>query len=157
MARMSAEQLHANRVARMLEKFKALRLGVCVAKTAKEFQRAVRIEAADSDGWVQCVTCSNRDRWDSGTMHAGHFVSGRKGSVLFDKRNVAVQCNRCNTYLGGNQEAYAKYMRKRYGQKVIDELLRLRNETTEYTRDKLVEMRIEYMDRVKREKRRLGI
>lgn len=135
------------RFERMLGTFRTLRISNCVKRTAKELQRAIRIENSDENGFCECVTCGKIGHYKD--MHAGHFVGSRRNAVLFEERNIHVQCNYCNTYLSGNQEAYSRYMLERYGKDVVDSLLRLRNEVVAYSREELVEKRISYMDRVK--------
>lgn len=125
-------------------------------KTAQLLQKAIRMEAADDHGQVVCVTCGKVDAWNSGfSMQCGHFVAGRSTGVLFDERNLHVQCNRCNVYLHGNQEAYAAFMLSKYGQAVIDELRALRKQTVKLYRSDLLAMRQQYLDRIKEQERRL--
>ncbi len=112
------------------------------------------MEAADEYGECVCVTCGKRDHYKQ--MQAGHFIAGRTNSILFREDNVHVQCIRCNNYLGGNQEAYAAYMLRTYGQAKIDELNRARHEAVTFTRHELLDMREEYRCRWKLQKERLG-
>lgn len=97
---------------------------VSLSKLKKEtwdmFSKWVRLSMASPDGNVECVTCGRIKNYKE--MQAGHFIPGRHGTVLFDERNVHPQCYTCNVVLGGNGPKYYKYMLKRYGQKVIDEL-----------------------------------
>ena len=58
-------------------------------------------------------------------MQAGHFVSGRHNSLIFDERNIHPQCMMCNYNNQGEQYKYGLFMLKTYGQKVIDELFKL--------------------------------
>ena len=79
----------------------------------------VRIE----DLPVRCCTCGIVKRWPD--MDAGHFISrglGGRSGVYFDERNIHAQCKRCNGFKQGDTLAYEDFMRKRYGQAVIDEL-----------------------------------
>lgn len=65
-----------------------------------------------------CVTCK------SGTAaQAGHFIDGRHNAVLFSERGVHGQCYHCNIGLKGNKLEYWLFMEKRYGRKVIDQLM----------------------------------
>ena len=140
----------------MLKSWKKYTLRKCISITAKTFQQMIRIEAADVAGYCRCVTCGTERQWNQGfEMQAGHFVASRCNAILFDERNTHPQCSRCNVYLGGNQEAYAKYMYIQYGQNVIDDLNHLRNTTRTFTREELADMRIEFMDRIKVAKERL--
>src|SRR3990167_9509270 len=88
----------------------------------------------DENGYGNCVTCGKWIHWTEGD--AGHFLSGRMNGILFDVRGIHLQCKPCN---GGfrNQkyskdevaENYEKYMLKRYGQAIIDDLKRLQHAT----------------------------
>jgi len=60
-------------------------------------------------------------------------VPGRHNAILFDERNVHVQCYRCNMPLHGNVYWYGKFMEKTYGQEVIDELFALDKTTVKYS------------------------
>lgn len=83
----------------------------------------IRRRAADDNGWTQCVTCGAFSHWKN--YQAGHFISRRHNTILFDTRNVHVQCPRCNGMLHGNISKYQEYMIETYGQNVVDELFRL--------------------------------
>jgi len=141
---------------RMVKRYKTLTLGSCKKEVAKTFQKMIRIEAADRDGICTCVTCGEKDHWNSGNIHAGHFVSSRSNGVLFDERNCHPQDVRCNVFLGGNQEKYSAFMLFWYGQDVIDEINASRNSTVTFTREELADMRMNYMDRIKVQEKRLA-
>jgi len=91
----------------------------------------------DENGYGNCVTCGKWIHWTEGD--AGHFLSGRMNGILFDVRGIHLQCKPCN---GGfrNQkyskdevaENYEKYMLKRYGRAIIDDLKRLQHATVKY-------------------------
>jgi hypothetical protein len=65
-------------------------------------------------------------------MQAGHFISGRTLSLLFDSRNCHTQCYGCNVGRNGSYVEYFIYMEERYGRKVIDELRRLKYQSKKY-------------------------
>lgn len=69
---------------------------------------------------MSCVTCGAVKYWKLGD--AGHFVPGRHNIILFDERNCHFQCKRCNGPLKSNPRKYEAFMRRKYGQEVIDEL-----------------------------------
>ena len=123
------------------------------AAAARDLQKAIRMEAASDSGYCTCVSCGKIDHYKK--MHAGHFVSGRSNGVLFDERNIAPQCPRCNLWLSGNQEMYYQYMLECHSQEVIDEILRNRNREVRFTREQLEEMRAGYRKRIKEQEKRL--
>lgn len=87
------------------------------------FQTWVRRSAADEGGTVQCVTCNKLMHWTGDGAQAGHFVKRANRGVRWDPRNCHVQCTRCNSYLGGNDAAYAAFIIDKYGRAVFDELM----------------------------------
>jgi len=75
-------------------------------------------------GWVKCSTC-NRIVHIKKNADAGHCINrGSRGAsgVYFDERNISTQCKICNAFEGGRQAEHEKYIIRKYGQKVLDEL-----------------------------------
>lgn len=90
----------------------------------------------------RCITCGKVD--NPKKLQAGHFIAGRHISVLFDERNVHIQCYHCNVGLKGNPVQYYKWMLAVYGQEVIDELIELDKQTKKYKVYELVELKEKY-------------
>lgn len=108
------------------------------ARLDKAFSRYIRQRDADEGGTVRCVTCGKLMFWmDS---HAGHFIKRQHRSVRWDERNVHVQCPAENTFKGGSQDEYAKFIIEKYGIEVFDELMELKHQTVKHTRDDLLQM-----------------
>lgn len=109
-------------------------------------------------GQCVCVTCGKIHLWNSGIegMHTGHFVSSRRSSILFEERNVAPQCSSCNRYRNGAPTEYQRYMEAVYGVDVIEELERLKAMPVSFTRIELVDMWLEYSERLKAAKERMN-
>ena len=122
--------------------------------TARLLQKAVRMEAADDTGVCECVTCSRLYLWKR--VHAGHFVGGRSNGVLFDERNIHVQCVQCNHYHGGNLAMYLMYMLNQYGEEVVEEIRRNRYSRVAFERDELMGMREWYRMRITKQEKRLA-
>ena len=91
-------------------------------KACAVFSKYIRTKYAKGN-FVQCVTCGRTKEIKQ--MQAGHFIPGRHNVVLYDERNCHPQCYVCNVVLGSNGPKYYKFMLKKYGQKVIDDLERL--------------------------------
>lgn len=89
------------------------------------FSEFVRKRGMDANGINVCVTCGKRDHWKN--LHAGHFYHGKGWLSYMDECNVHPQCNKCNTYLGGNLIEYSEFVRKIYGNDIIDILRELRH------------------------------
>ena len=125
----------------------------------------IRLEAADSHGVCECVTCGKRCYWNAG-MHAGHFLAARfaNSPVKFEESNVHPQCRNCNTdgrvawmrpHASKKQEQvqtrYMTWMIRKYGLEEVERLTLLRNNgkcaTGEERISQLRLMRAEYKRR----------
>lgn len=93
-------------------------------KAWKILSNYTRIMASNPDGFADCVSCGTPYEWKR--LHAGHFVSGRQGWILFEEGNVHPQCYRCNILLKGNWPGYYKFMLTKYGIEKIASLLKLK-------------------------------
>lgn len=77
----------------------------------------------------RCFTCGVKR--DPKEMDAGHYIAGSIcGLVLyFSEVNVNCQCTRCNRFLHGNLAQYALALKKKHGDKILEDLDRIRLET----------------------------
>jgi len=60
-----------------------------------------------------CVTCGKRFSFKE--LQAGHALSGRHSSILFDEELVNAQCGGCNGYGGGQYGKYSIWFIAKYG------------------------------------------
>lgn len=99
------------------------------------FALYVKLRDANTDGICTCCTCGKELEFDSGDCQAGHFVSGRGGSVLFNEKVVHAQCSICNLWKGGEQGKYLLFMKKKYGlfDGDIEELLYMKNACVKFS------------------------
>ena len=156
--------------ARMLEKAREWQIGSYIRKyVAVEFQKLIRAEAAAQQpgyapamldcifsakwrgvGECVCVTCGKVEPWSSGLkgMHTGHFLASRRHSILLEEANVAPQCSRCNRYEGGAPQLFRQWMQQVRPDE-IERLEALKNQTRQFTREELVDLRIGYKQRLK--------
>ena len=88
-------------------------------KAWKEFSWYIRSKRS-VNGFNSCCTCGQN--YEVKRLQAGHFTQGRHPSVLFDERNCHPQCYNCNINLKGNPRKYDAFMKRKYGQEVIDDL-----------------------------------
>lgn len=176
---LSPEEKYRRRFERAMEQAKTLKLSTFRGNVASEFQLMVRAEVGAfvghvrvvMDGRIQtvwiglgevaCVTCGRTGPWKESKMHgapgmdAGHFLSGRRPSILFEEVGVHPQCTYCNRNDGAPQ-AYRIYMLDVYGEEVVEYLEHLRdNVSRKFTRDELVTMLLEFRDRTKRAIKRM--
>jgi len=156
---------------RMLEKAKEFQVGTYIRKfVAPLFQQMIRAEWARCWGgtvpaivegtlkqvWRRrgqcvCVTCGTVGPWSSGLggMHTGHFLASRRNSIVFEEDNVAPQCSRCNRYLSGAPQAFRRWMLATRGTERVERLERLKTESRQFTREELVDMRIDFQSRLR--------
>ena len=93
------------------------------------FSQWIRRRDTVTDGMGVCITCCTVAR-----LQAGHFIKRQHLATRWDERNVHGQCPRCNLWLHGNEGEYCNILIKRYGQDVVDELMRLKRTTVKMTR-----------------------
>ncbi len=146
---------------------------------APVFQKMIRAEAAAKEagtsiavahgevrevfrevGQCVCVTCGRVGPWTDksvygGTFDTGHFLAGRGASIVFEETGAHPQCKYCNDRLGGNQANYEIWMRHVYGQDEIDRLRRLKAKVRQFTIEEIVDMRIEFGERLKAAEERM--
>lgn len=105
-------------------------------KLDKAFSRYIRQRDADEGGTVSCVTCGKLMHWKE--AHCGHFIKRQHRSVRWDERNAAAQCVSCNTYRGGQQDEYARFIVERYGLDTFHDLMRSKRILAKNSRDDLL-------------------
>ncbi len=108
-------------------------------------------------GQCVCVTCGEVEPWSSGLggMHTGHFLASRRNAIVFDEDNVAPQNSRCNRYENGAPQRFRLWMLAVRGQETVERLERLKTTTRQFTREELVDKRIEYAARLKAAEERM--
>ena len=101
-------------------------------------------------GQCVCITCGQVCPWSGGSftekLDTGHFLSGR-GSILFEEDCVAPQCATCNRHHGGRPLEFRKWMEAVRGLETIERLEHLKRQTRSFSRDELVDMRLEFRRR----------
>ncbi len=86
----------------------------------KYFSIFVRKTAADWKGFTTCICCGNSYLWNSGDIHAGHWIHDK---LDYDLRNVHPQCKNCNYKFNKNTNTfYAIFMAKTYGVETMEQL-----------------------------------
>lgn len=140
------EEKRQRKVQRVLDRFKGQSLQRCLTETALKFQLLVRLSAVGPDGKLTCCSCGKRD-YPGMHFDAGHWIGRTSRATLFDPRNCHPQCVACNRFGRGPVKAgYDAFMRARYGQEVMDELVRLSNTSKQWTREELAEMYVSYLE-----------
>jgi hypothetical protein len=101
------------------------------------FSQWIRRKDATSQGLAVCVSCGAVKLWKE--QQCGHFVSRIYLATRWHEKNAAVQCGACNVLRRGNYAEYTAYMLRKYGQEVIDELIRLKRQPVKMTAAELEE------------------
>jgi hypothetical protein len=96
-----------------------------------------------------CFTCNKVGSWKE--MHAGHFIpKGSYSDTEFDETNINCQCNKCNTYLGGNMAEYTIRMIDKYGREYVDQLRFRGRQTKKWTKEELKDLIEYYKDQIEK-------
>jgi hypothetical protein len=82
-------------------------------KAWKAFSVWVRTKELDGKERVRCYTCGKRMPWKK--SYAGHFVQGRRPSILIQEEIVRVQCVGCNRFRHGNLNKFTPKMIEELG------------------------------------------
>jgi len=119
-----------------------------VWKTFSEYIR--KKECLETTGTMEmgiCCTCG-RVKPIQG-LDAGHYISGRWNSILFDEMGVHIQCRWCNRFNEGNKDSYDTYMRRRYGDKAIEKMKLSKHIQKSFTELELEAMNRHYKAKIK--------
>ena len=127
----------------------------CIEATAIKFQKMIRMEAADDDGFLNCVTCGRNVHWKA--ANAGHYYSRIHKSVVFYEPNCHPQCVHCNLPrgLGGNLGEYRRYLEETYTDVLLEDMEEMKKTPRKYSLPELAEMRQRFLDRIKIQEKRL--
>lgn len=100
------------------------------------------LKTTGSPEYGRCYTCGGNHHITK--LDAGHFLPGRRNSILFDTRGIHAQCTYCNHMREGATLEYLERMLADHGQDVVDELRRLDKSTRKYTVAELAELEAEF-------------
>ena len=94
-------------------------------KLTNTFQLYIR----HRDDW-KCITCGKKIPNDTMNMHAGHYISRRYKSLLWNEYNVNAQCRSCNALENWKPDFKNKYaiaLISKYGEKILEYLEEAKN------------------------------
>lgn len=109
------------------------------------FQRWIRFRDANEP----CISCGTTK---AKIWHSGHYLKAELFTgVIFHEKNVNKQCERCNTFLNGNESEYRIGLVKKYGEKAVKELEEEANLKRQYKfeREELKEIKERYQKLLK--------
>lgn len=109
----------------------------------------VRRRDSNHDGYVECVTCETVALWNSGTIHAGHFVGGRRNSILYELTNIHGQCYACNVCRYGETLKYLDFMIDKYGKQEVVRLRSLNEKSVTFTVQDYERMILEFKEKIR--------
>ncbi len=105
--------------------------GWYVKELDRVFSIYIRKRHADFAGYAICVTCGVSKPWQE--QQCGHYESRGKYGTRWDEKNCNVQCYRCNVALKGNYPAYSRYLVRKFGASILDELELKASQSPKYT------------------------
>jgi hypothetical protein len=110
-------------------------------------QKLVRMKAADSEGYITCITCEAKVHWKK--ADGAHFISRKYGHTKDCEENVHASCKQCNGWPDNyTYENYDSYMVAMYGREFINELKILSKIPKKRYRSELLEEKEELKRRV---------
>lgn len=104
-----------------------------------------RLKYAKNDK-VQCYTCGIVKPVKK--MQAGHGISGRTNSILFEDKVLRPQCYGCNVGRGGNYEVFVLKLIQEYGEEGYKKLLAQKFQAKKFTIMELEELIEEYTGKI---------
>lgn len=109
------------------------------------FQKWIRLRDANEP----CISCGTTK---AKIWHGGHYFKAELYTgLVFNEMNVNKQCEKCNTFGGGNESGYRLGLIKKYGEKEVKELEESANYLRSYkfTREEIKHIKTKYQKRLK--------
>jgi len=118
-------------------------------KAWAEFSKYIRIrDALRTTGGIEHAVCCSCGKiypaFGVGCLQAGHFIPGRKSSILFCELGCHGQCYNCNMRLKGNWPPYYDFMVNKYGIRAVEHLLLTKHTIVKFLPAQLERMRDTY-------------
>lgn len=111
-----------------------------IQEAREPFQKWIRFRDANEP----CISCGTTK---AKIWHSGHYLKAELFTgVIFNPTNVNKQCERCNTFLNGNESEYRIGLVKKYGEMAVKELEEAANHLREYkfSRDEIKSIKTKY-------------
>ena len=81
------------------------------------FQKLRRMEEANEDGYVSCISCGKLMHWKE--AQGGHYIPRANRATELEHDNVWPQCQQCNGYLNGNPINYRYRLVRKIGEERV--------------------------------------
>jgi outer membrane phospholipase A len=124
-------------------------------KLDKIFSEYIRLRDADDNGYIRCYCCGYQVHWEY--AHNMHFMNRRHLGTRFSEENCHGGCEPCNSYNGGNLEAFEAHLKRDYGESIIDKLTMLKTTVTKFVPYEIEEMKVKYKQKVKELRKEKGL
>ena len=112
----------------------------------KQAQAAINAYIRYRDKDAPCISCQ---RSNNVKYNAGHYLSvGAHPELRFNEENIHKQCEHCNSYLSGNQQAYRPHLINKIGLDRV-EWLEGPHEPQKYTIDDAKRITAQYRAKLK--------
>lgn len=102
----------------------------------------IRLKYADRNGFVGCYTCGVVKHWKE--MQAGHGLSGRGNTILFEEKIICPQCSTCNVFKGGNYDVFHVKLEKENGLGFLEKMLKQKHQMKQFTLKEILVIRDKY-------------
>lgn len=89
-------------------------------KALSSFQKLRRMEEANVDGYVECISCGKVMHWKE--AQGGHYIPRANRATEMEHDNVWPQCQRCNGFLNGNPIQYRIRLVRKIGEKRVSRI-----------------------------------
>lgn len=119
---------------------------------------AVRLRDANVHGEVECISCNYKGYYIKDKIQAGHFFQSRNyPNIRYNLNNIHGQCAKCNMGLHGNIYRYYQKLKKKIGQKEVDVLDNISNNSLKITVEYLLNVKHECIEVIIKESKRKNI
>ena len=123
-------------------------LAKLVDEVAVLLQKLVRLKAADSEGYLTCITCGVVKHWKN--ADGAHYISRTYTATKIEEENIHPSCKRCNllddVFV---RDAYTKHMIGMYGKEFVDDMKVRARKVFNHDRVTLEELKKEYRKQIK--------
>ena|SRR3990167_6419 len=101
------------------------------------FSLRVRLESADFSGYVSCITCLTRLKWNE--VDCGHWQRRGHHGTRWERDNAATQCSTCNRERGGVMDAFEEALIDDLGEERVEEIKELAAKPAYFSDEELKE------------------
>lgn len=116
-----------------------------ISEARVPFQKWIRLRDAN-EGCISCGAVKVK------IWHGGHYFKAELYTgLVFNEINVNKQCEKCNTFGGGNESGYRLGLIKKYGEKIVKELEESSNflRSYKFSREEIKRIKTKYQKRLK--------